>query len=198
VSVRVTPVAVDGPALCTRRSKVAWPPLSTADSDTVLVTERSASAVPGPVSVDWLLAGSLSPPPSTTAVLSIVAGGGSATSAFTRIGGYDAPAARTSVRVQSSTSPIVPEQSHPSAETIVIDVNAGDGNVSLTVTVVPSVGIVPAFDTLIVNGVGAPPTKPPVCVFVSVRSGASTRVVTSLLSDVSGVPRLWARKLAPA
>ena len=186
----VTPFAVDGPALWTTRSKLIRPPLGTADSETVLVRARSASTVPGPVSVAWLFVRSLSPPPATTAVFSICAGGGSTTTALTTSGGYEAPGARGSPRSQWRVVVTVEGQDQPvPATSTEIDEKASDGNTSSSVTV-PEVAIVPVFETMIVNGVGKPPTNSPVCVLVTVRSGASTSVVTSLLRDVSAVPRL--------
>src|SRR5262249_6340577 len=135
--------ALEGPSLRTPRSKATSPPLGTAASATRLVTARSAAAVAGSVSVASLSVSSASPPPATDAVFWSVGGAGSWTSALTSIGGYDAPAARGSDRVQVSVVvPAVTVQFHPGAESTVTWSKPA-GKTSRSVTGEPSVAIVP-------------------------------------------------------
>ena len=133
--------------MATLSVKVTVPPLWTVVGSAVFVIEMSARPLAPPPSL--ALAGS-EPPPDTVAVLTIVAGAGSATVASTRIGGYASPPASTSLRLQVSVSPAV-WQFQPSPPAFWIELNESAGNGSVTVTVEPSVGMLPTFVTDSVN-----------------------------------------------
>ena len=148
-----------------------------------------------------LSVGSLSPPPATAAVFWIVGETGLWTTAVTRIGGYAEPAASGSLRVQVRF--VVPGaivQAQPVAEATAIESKpaAPFGTLSVTVTGVPSVAIVPTFETVSVNVVVPPATNCGECDLVSVRSGASTVVTTCGVVAVSAVARVCERNWAVA
>src|SRR6202042_933685 len=94
----------------------------------------------------------------------------------TRIGGYASPPASTSPRLQVSVSPAV-WQFQPSPPAFWIELNESAGNGSVTVTVEPSVGMLPPFVTDSVNVVGWPSIRPPAWVLLSVRLGAATVLI---------------------
>src|SRR5262245_17104073 len=195
----VTAVAVDGPVLPTARLNVTLPPLGTTDWSTVFVTSRSASETPVPASVAVLFVASLSPPPETAAVFWIVGDTGLWTTAVKTIGGYERPTASGSLRAQVRlVVPAAIVHVQPVAETMAIESKpaAPLGTLSVTVTGVPSVGSVPAFETVSVNVVVSPATNAGECDFVSVRSGAATVVTTSFVTAVSAVASVCERNSA--
>src|ERR1700729_226394 len=134
---------------------VTVPPLWTVVGSAVFVIETSASPVAPPPSL--ALAGS-DPPPDTVAVLTIVAGAGSATVPSTRIGGYASFPASASLREHVNVRPLI-AQLQPAPPALAIELNEPAGNGSVTVTVEPSVGAFPAFETDNVNVVGWPSTR---------------------------------------
>ena len=129
-------------------------------------------------------------------MLTIVAGAGSATVASTRIGGYASVAASGSLREQVSVSPSV-AQLQPAPPAFAIELNASEGNGSVTVTV-PSVGPLPVLDTDSVNVVGCPAIRPPAWVLANISAGADT--VLTVCGDVSAnaVPSVAPVKFAVA
>ena len=91
-------------------------------------------------------------------------------------------------------------QAQPGAEATAIESKpaAPFGTLSVTVTGVPSVAIVPTFETVSVNVVVAPATNCGECDLVRVRSGASTVVTTCGVVAVSAVARVCERNWAVA
>ena len=88
-----------------------------------------------------------------------------------------------------SVSAAIP-QLQPLPPAFAIELNELDGNGSLTVTVDPSVGTAPTFETASVNVVATPPTKLPVWLLTIVRSGTATVFVTCGEVSMNEPPRV--------
>ena len=164
--------------------KVTVSPLNTDVLSTVFESERSASPFAPPPSL--ALAGS-DPPPDTVAVLTIVAGAGSATVASTRIGGYASFPANASLREHVNVSAFV-AQFQPAPPAFAIELNEPAGNGSVTVTVEPSVGAFPAFETDSVKVVGWLAIRDPEWVLVISSEGTATVLITCGETSLNAVP----------
>ena len=115
-------------------------------------TTPTSSAAPPP---------SASPPPVTVAVRRTVAAAALPTATVTVIGGYAAPAASTSLRVQRLVAPPVHVQPGPEAATgpapapgWLTSALRPAGSVSVTVTALPSVGSAPVLATRSISTAG--------------------------------------------
>ena len=193
-SLSVTPVAVDGPLLATTSSYVAVSPIAMRVGETVLLSARLAWATTPATSVSVLFVGSPSPPPSTDAVLARFTGAPGSTVAVMSIGGYVAPAASASARVQVTVGPLL--QVHPTPVAAVTEKSA-PSNASVTVTG-PDVLAPPAFVTARWKTAVPPAVKTPVWLLSIVRSGVCTLVVTGALAAWRGRPSVCEKKSADA